>query len=161
MSYRDGFGQRPASALWIGENLPPEALEGVRTRRILALFLDLILVSLFCVAVWFTLAIVTFGLSILILPPLFPLVAFFYNGLTISGWRMATPGMRALDLEMRLTDGSRVPFLVAAVHAVLFYVSTMFMPVFLVSLLTYDKRCLHDILAGVIVTRRTIRHKLS
>jgi uncharacterized RDD family membrane protein YckC len=161
MSYQDGFGPRPAPALWIGENLPPEALEGVRTRRILALFLDLILVTFFSIAIWMTLAIVTFGLSVLILPPLFPLVAFFYNGLTVSGWRMATPGMRALDLEMHLADGSKVPFLIAAVHAVLFYVSTMFMPVFLVSLLTYDKRCLHDILAGVIVTRRTIRQRFS
>jgi len=51
-------------------------------------------------------------------------------------------------------DGSRVSFLNAAVHAVLFYVSWMFPPVFLVSLLSNDKRCLHDILAGVIVTRR-------
>jgi len=47
-----------------------------------------------------------------------------------------------------------VPFLNAAVHAVLFYVSTMFPPVFLVSLLNANKRCLHDMLAGVIVTRR-------
>ena len=47
---------------------------------------------------------------------------------------MATPGMRVMDLKMRLTDSARVPFLTAAVHAVLFYVSTMFPPVFLVSL---------------------------
>jgi hypothetical protein len=33
----------------------------------------------------------------------------FYNGLTISGYRMATPGMRAMDLEMRLTDGGALP----------------------------------------------------
>jgi len=44
--------------------------------------------------------------------------------------------MRAMDLEMRLTDGTRVPFLNAAVHAVLFYVSTMFPPLFLVSLVS-------------------------
>ena len=31
-----------------------------------------------------------------------------------------------MDLKMRLTDSARVPFLNAAVHAVLFYVSTMF-----------------------------------
>ena len=60
--------------------------------------------------------------------------------------------MRAMDLEMRLTDGTRVPFLNAAVLAVLFYVSTMFPPVFLVSLVSANKRCLAiDMLAGVIV----------
>jgi uncharacterized RDD family membrane protein YckC len=37
---------------------------------------------------------------------------------------------------------------------VLFYLSWMFPPVFLFSLLSADKRCLHDILAGVIVLRR-------
>jgi uncharacterized RDD family membrane protein YckC len=61
----------------------------------------------------------TFGLSLFILPPLFPIVAFFYNGLTVSGYKVATPGMRVMDLKMRLTDSARVPFLNAAVHAVL------------------------------------------
>ncbi len=136
--------------------LPREALEGVRTRRILALCLDLVLVTFLSIALFIALLVLTVGLSALILPPLFPLVAFFYNGLTVSGPRMATPGMAAMDLEMRLTDGTRVPFLNAAVHAVLFYVSTLFPPIFLVSLLSYDKRCLHDIFAGVIVTRRAM-----
>jgi len=71
-----------------------------------------------------------------------------------QAFAMATPGMRAMDLEMRLTDGTRVPFLNAAVHAVLFYVSTMFPPVFLVSLISANKRCVHDMLAGVVVIRR-------
>ena len=93
-------------------------------------------------------------LSLVVLPPLFPFVAFFYNGLTVSGSRMATPGMQLMDLEIRRTDGTRVPFLYAAVHAVLFYVSWMFPPILLVSLLADDKRCLHDMLAGVVVTRR-------
>lgn len=136
--------------------LPREALEGVRTRRILALCLDLVLVTFMSIALWLALLVLTVGLSALILPPLFPLVAFFYNGVTVSGPRMATPGMAAMDLEMRLTDGTRVPFLNAAVHAVLFYISTLFPPIFLVSLLSYDKRCLHDIFAGVIITRRAI-----
>jgi uncharacterized RDD family membrane protein YckC len=116
----------------------------------------LILVSILCFALFIALAFLTFGLSLFMLPPLFPLVAFFYNGLTISGPGMATPGMRAMDLEMRLMDGTGVPFLNAAAHAVLFYVSTIFLPVFLVSLFSAEKRCLHDMIAGVIVTRRIL-----
>ena len=66
-----------------------------------------------------------------------------------------TPGMRAMDLEMRLhSTGQRVPFINAAVHAVLFYVSWFFPPIFLVSLVDSEKRCLHDILAEVVVVRR-------
>ena len=90
----------------------------------------------------------------IVLPSLWPFVAFFYNGLTVSGRTMATPGMRALDLEMRGADGAPVSFVAAGVHAVLLYLSWMFMPVFLVSLFARDKRCLHDIVAGVVVVRR-------
>jgi uncharacterized RDD family membrane protein YckC len=155
MSDRNNFGGAPMSApIFAPAYLPRAALEGVRTRRVVALVLDLVLVSILSLALWMALLILTLGVSVLILPPLFPFVAFFYNGLTVSSWKMATPGMRAMDLEMRLIDGERTPFLNAAAHAVLFYVSTMFPPVFLVSLFAEGKRCLHDILAGVIVTRR-------
>ena len=150
-----GFGE-PAfhEPVFPEPRLPAPALASVRSRRILALCLDLIILSVLSFTLWLALAVLTFGVSLLILPPLFPVVAFFYNGLTISGYRMATPGMQAMDLEMRLTSGVRVPFLNAAVHAILFYVSTMFPPVFLISLVSANKRCLHDMLAGVIVTRR-------
>jgi len=132
-----------------------DALSSVRTRRIFALLLDLVLVSILAAALWTVLLIVTFGLSWFFVPPLFPLVAFFYNGLTVSGAKMATPGMRAMNLEMRVHDtGARVPFINAAAHALFFYL-TWFMPLlFVVSLLDGEKRCLHDILSGVIVVRR-------
>jgi uncharacterized RDD family membrane protein YckC len=145
-----------AAPAYLPANLPAAAFAGVRTRRIFAFVLDFILVSVFSVAIFFALAVLTLGLSILILPPIFPFVAFFYNGLTVSGAQMATPGMKAMDLELRLIDGQRVPFLIAAAQAVLFYLSTLFPPVFLVSLVAPGKRCLHDIVAGVVMTRRPI-----
>lgn len=135
--------------------LPMGALDGVRRRRLMAVLLDLVVVSILSVSLWLFLLVVTFGLSLLILPPLFPFVAFFYNGLSVSGRAMATPGMRLMGLQMRLdATGARVPFLYAAVHAVMFYVSWMFPPVFLLSLVTEDKRCLHDIFSGVIFVRK-------
>ena len=100
------------------------------------------------------LLVVTFGLSLLALPSLWPIVAFFYNGSSVSGPRMATPGMRMFDLELRTTDGHRASFLAAALHGVMLYFSWMFPPVFLASLVTPDKRCLHDILAGLVAVRR-------
>jgi uncharacterized RDD family membrane protein YckC len=132
-----------------------DALAGVRTRRILAVCIDLVLVSMLVAALWIVSIVLTFGLALFFLPPLYPFVAFFYNGLTVSGYRMATPGMRAMDLEMRMHDtGARVPFVNAAVQAVLFYVSWFFPPIFLVSLIDAGKRCLHDIIAGVVIVRR-------
>ncbi|MFO1101579.1 MAG: RDD family protein [Methylocystis sp.] len=135
--------------------IPPQALDGVRSRRIMAVMLDLILVTGMSAALFVALFILSAGLSAFILPPLFPIVAFFYNGLTVSGPRMATPGMAFMDLEMRTMEGDPVPFLQAAVHAVLFYVTWLFPPLLLVSLFTSDKRCLHDMLADVIILRRS------
>ena len=133
-----------------------DALAGVRTRRILAVCIDFVLVSLLVAAIWFASIVLTLGLALFFLHlTLWPIVAFFYNGLTISGRNLATPGMRALDLEMRMHDtGARVPFINAAVQAVLYYVSWCFPPIFLVSLVDSDKRCLHDIIAGVVIVRR-------
>jgi uncharacterized RDD family membrane protein YckC len=100
---------------------------------------------------------VTLGLGWLILPPLFPIVAFFYNGLTVSGRNMATPGMKAMDLEVRQTNGQPAPFINAAIQGVLFWLSWYFSGglVLLVSLVASDKRCLHDMLSGLIVVRRS------
>jgi uncharacterized RDD family membrane protein YckC len=135
--------------------LRTDALSGVRSRRVLAVCLDLILVSILVAVLWIAAIVLTLGFALFFLPPLFPIVAFFYNGLTVSGRNMATPGMRAMDLEMRMHDsGGRVPFINAAAQAVLFYVSWFFPPIFLVSLVDGEKRCLHDILAGVVLVRR-------
>jgi uncharacterized RDD family membrane protein YckC len=135
--------------------LRADALAGVRSRRILAVCFDLVLVSVLVALIWIVSIVLTLGLALLFLPPLYPIVAFFYNGLSVSGPKMATPGMRAMDLEMRMHDtGARVPFVNAAVQAVLFYVSWCFPPIFLVSLVDTEKRCLHDIIVGVVIVRR-------
>jgi uncharacterized RDD family membrane protein YckC len=135
--------------------LRSDALSGVRTRRMLAVCFDLVLVSVLVALLWIAAIVLTLGFALFFLPPLFPIVAFFYNGFSVSGRNMATPGMRAMDLEMRMHEsGARVPFVNAAVQAVLFYVSWFFPPIFLVSLVDGEKRCLHDIIAGVVMVRR-------
>lgn len=141
---------------WAPPTPPPAALDGVRTRRIFAVGLDFVIVASLATALFIGLFVLSFGMSFVLGPPLLPLVAFFYNGLTVSGPRMATPGMAMMGLEMRSTDGGPVDFLQAAVHAILFYVSWLFPPVLLVSLFAHDKRCLHDMVAGVIVLRRPV-----
>jgi uncharacterized RDD family membrane protein YckC len=137
------------------QTLRADALSGVRSRRMLAVCLDFIVVGILVALLWVAAIVLTFGFALFFLPPLFPIVAFFYNGLSVSGRNMATPGMRAMDLEMRMQDdGARVPFLNAAAQAVLFYLSWFFPPIFVVSLFDAEKRCLHDILAGVVMVRR-------
>lgn len=133
----------------------PLALAGVRRQRIFALLIDLCVVGTLSALIWVTLFILTLGLSWFILPPLFPLVAFFYNGLMISSAGMGTVGMRAMGLEMRMRDnGGRTPFVNAAVQVLLYYLSWGFPLIFLVTLVDSEKRFLHDILAGVVIVRR-------
>ena len=144
---------RPLDA-FAGPALPAAAFGGVRTRRLVAFCLDFALVSVAAMLLWTVLFVITVGLAAFILPPLWPFVAFFYNGTTVAGPRMGTPGMCLLDIEMRTIDGAPVSFVMAGVHAVLLYASWLFPPLFLVSLITPDKRCLHDIVAGVVVVRR-------
>ncbi len=160
MAYNQPANARPFNAA--SDALPHRALEGVRARRIVAFILDVIYLSIITgaiVLVLFILGVPTLGLAWFLIPAvlgLFPLIALIYNGITISGWRRATPGMRHADLEMRLTDGADVPFLNAAVHAVLYYIGVAFLTplILLVSLVTTNKRCLHDMLSNTIVTRR-------
>ena len=149
-------GQPWSSAIPYAPRLPAAALAGVRTRRMAAIMLDLFIVALLSLGIWLGLGFLSLGLLWFVLPPLFPIVAFFYNGLTISGRSRGTPGMQAMDLEVRMTSGAPVPFLNAAAHAVLFYISWMFPPILLISLFSPEKRCLHDMLAGLVVTRRPV-----
>jgi uncharacterized RDD family membrane protein YckC len=135
--------------------LPARAvLEGVRTRRLMALGVDFVVVSILASALFVVLFVMTLGLSLFFLPHLWPLVAFFYSGLSMSGGGHGTPGMRAMGLQVTLTNGAPVPFLNAAAHGVMFYISWLMPPVFLVTLVDGEKRFLHDILSGVVVTRR-------
>ncbi len=139
--------------------LTADHFAGVRSRRIFAVCFDLCVVGFFAALAYFVLflaGIVTLGLAWLLFPFVVPAVGLLYNGFTISGPSRATWGMNLMDLEVRqIQDGSTVSFLLAALHAVLFYASWTFPFVFLISLVAQDKRCLHDMLSGVIVMRRS------
>lgn len=132
---------------------------GVLASRIGAWFVDILVIgflwAVFTV-VLFVLGIFTFGLAWVLLAPLFPVVAVIYSAITVSGRQRSTLGMRLFGVELRTTSGQTVPFIVAAVHAVFFYVSisTLTPLVLLFGLFRDDRRLLHDLLAGVIAVRR-------
>ena len=153
------------------EIIPPDyerdylpAVSGVLGSRLLAYVVDLFFIGLLVLFYEFLasfLGFFTLGLTWLFVPIMVPLVALFYNGLTLSGAYRATWGMRLVGIEMRMRDGSRVGFLVAAVHAVLFYVlNYCFTPMILLfGLLRSDRRLAHDLLTDTILVR-TIRFVL-
>ena len=66
--------------------------------------------------------------------------------------------MRLFGIKMQMAEsGGSVSFLIAAVHAIFYYVSvTILTPlILLVGILRSDGRMLHDLLAGVIAVRRS------
>jgi hypothetical protein len=65
-------------------------LAGGRWRKIVALFVDMGLVSVLALAIWLVLVIGTLGAALVLLLPLYPITAFFYNGLTVSGVHRGT-----------------------------------------------------------------------
>ena len=141
---------------------PP--VSGVLGSRLLAYFVDLVVIGLLVLFYGFLaafLGFLTLGFTWLFVPIMLPLVALFYNGLTLSGPHRATWGMRLVGIEMRMRDGTHVGFLVAAVHAVLFYVlNYCFTPIILLfGLFRADRRLAHDVLTGTILVR-TVRFVL-
>lgn len=134
----------------------PDLFEGLRSRRIMAFCVDVVAVFiLFGIAsiVVFFLGIFTLGLAWIVYAFLWQAVALLYTAFTMGGPNAATPGMRAMGLEMRLWYGARPYPLLAAMHVLLFWFSVSLLTplVLLVSLFSDRKRLLHDIVLGTVV----------
>lgn len=134
----------------------PELFEGVRSRRVFAFFIDVIVIALLTFGAGilvFFLGIFTLGLGFLLYAILPTAVALIYVAFTLGGPQASTLGMRAMGLEMRLWYGAKPYPLLAAVHAILFWFSVSLLTplILLVSLFSDRKRLLHDIILGVVV----------
>lgn len=131
---------------------------GVRTRRVLAFFIDCLIVfglTVVAVPVVALIGAATFGLGWLLFFVLVPLVALTYVGWTVSGPRQATLGMRAMDVQLIRYDGHRIDAMTAVVHAVLFWAANAILTplILLIGLFTEHKRLLHDLALGIAVIR--------
>jgi uncharacterized RDD family membrane protein YckC len=139
----------------------PQLFNGVIGKRIIAFLVDaviiLVLTALAALAV-LVLGVITLGLGWLLFPIVFPVVGLGYNAVTIGGPNSATVGQRLMGLEVRMWFGGKVTPLIAAFHALLFWVSLYTLILWLINVLWafFDsrKRCLHDIFAGVLVVNR-------
>jgi uncharacterized RDD family membrane protein YckC len=143
----------------------PEYFDGVLARRLIAFLIDativvgpIVLLALFI----FVLGLVTLGLGWLLfwlLSPIFVIWAITYTGATLSSPQSATIGMRMMDLQLRVWNGSRMYFLLGAVHAVFFWVITAtFTPfIHLIALFNGRRRLLQDFLTGTVMVNNEVR----
>jgi uncharacterized RDD family membrane protein YckC len=132
--------------------------DGVLGKRFIAFLVDAVIVSLLVAVaaiVVLILGVLTLSLGWILFPLVFPVVGLGYNAVTIGGPTSATIGQRLMGLKVPMWFGGKVTPIVAAFHALLFWLSlTIFCPILLWPLFDSRKRCLHDILAGVVVINR-------
>jgi uncharacterized RDD family membrane protein YckC len=147
----------------------PELFRGVLTRRVFAFLIDLVVLSVPVVLAVLFIAVfglVTLGLGwalFWLVSPASVIWAIFYYGMTLGGPRSATVGMRMMDLEMRTWYGEPSYFLLAATHAVVFWISVSVLTplVLLVGLFNGRRRLLHDIVLGTVVINTSVRAAVS
>jgi uncharacterized RDD family membrane protein YckC len=148
------FGWQEAP--WLGD---AALYEGVRTRRCVAYFLDAILCLVISILLGLATCTLTVGtLGFLSIPGFIlttPFIHFVLAAATIGGRRAATPGMRAMGLQVVAWTGDHPGPLRAILLPALFYatVPTTGFLLLLFSLFDGRGRCLHDHLAGVLVFR--------
>jgi uncharacterized RDD family membrane protein YckC len=143
----------------------PELFDGVLPRRLVAFFIDLVIIAVpIAAAALFILifGFFTFGLGWLLFWLLSPgaiVWALAYYGLTFGSPASATIGMRVMDLEMRTWYGAPCYFVLGAVHPVVFYASVSFLTplVLLVCFFNERHRLLHDLLLGTVVINNDTR----
>jgi uncharacterized RDD family membrane protein YckC len=139
----------------------PQLFDGVIGKRLIALAVDATIITLLVLLASFAVfvfGIVTLGLGWVLFAVVFPVVGLGYNALTIGGPNSATIGQRLVGLKWQTWFGGKVSPLIAAFHALLFWFSlgsvVLWVPNVLWALFDPQKRCLHDIFAGVVAMNR-------
>jgi uncharacterized RDD family membrane protein YckC len=143
-----------------GPYLDRQATEGTLGRRFLGYLVDLIVITSIMALLWVVIAfvgLITFGFGWGLFA-LLPLTAIIYNAVTISGPSQATIGMRVAGVRVvEAVTGGRVPFVIAAVHALLFYVAATTFVLWAIDVFTgfvrSDSRLGHDLLTGIVMIR--------
>lgn len=139
----------------------PALFAGVTGRRLLAYVIDLFVLGgiliLYKLMLGF-LSVLTFGLLTPLLVLIGAAVPVAYHTLTIGGSASATWGMRVFGLQVRVWNGGKPGYLQALLHTAAFYVTVSFTGglILLWALFNNRGRCLHDILCGTLVVRRTL-----
>jgi uncharacterized RDD family membrane protein YckC len=143
----------------------PEFFEGVLARRMIAFLIDLVIITVpiivACIFI-FLFGLITFGLGwglyFLVIPGAV-IWALVYYGATMGSPASATIGMRTVDIEVRTWYGAPCYFVLGAVHAIAFWVTTSALTplVLLVGLVNERGRLLHDFLLGTVVVNNEHR----
>ncbi len=137
--------------------------EGVPTRRLVAFFVDVVIILAIDAAVFAILGViglVTFGLAWLLIGVAWFAIGFLYRVWTLGSGQSATPGMRLTGIEIRNAAGRRLSKGEAAIHTGGLYLALFFLPLQIVSVLMMGfgarGRGLHDLPLGSTAINRPV-----
>lgn len=151
-------------------NLPdpataPELFEGLLSRRVMAYFIDLVVLAVIAGLVLLVSTVggfLSFGLAWLLLPVSMVAALVLYYAATLGSPKRATIGMAMMDLVLTPTRDTRLDGWMAFFHPLLFWTTFwVSWPVSLIlPLLTPRRQMLHDLVLGTLVVRRSpmVRH---
>lgn len=138
----------------------PELFEGLLTRRVVAFFIDALVMGLMIVSFAFVALIagfLTFGLAWLALVVVVPATIVLYYAATLGSPRRATLGMQAMDIVLTPTRGQPLNGPMAFIHAGVFWITTWIsLPISLLFVLfTPRRQMIHDLIVGTLMVRRS------
>lgn len=138
----------------------PELFDGLLTRRIIAYFVDVVILGMIVVALGVLGAILglfTFGLAFASLVIVVPGAIVLYYASTLGSRRRATIGMQLMDLVLTRTRARPLDGWMAFLHALVFWVTVWIsLPVSLLFVLfTPRRQMLHDLVMGTLMVRRS------
>ena len=154
---------------FVPPDLAPDAddalTDGVLSRRLVAWLIDSALIGAL-MASWlgfatgFTLLTLGLGVGAYGMLPAIPLA---YSWISIASPLSATPGQALMGLVMLDNDSFARPTIVQALLWIIGYWLTLGLLclLFFLAIFTLRKRCLHDIVAGVVAVRRASLHRLG
>ncbi len=148
---------RPAS-----DAFNPDDYEAIRLRRIFAYAIDVLCIAVISVAATFAatlIGVITFGVLTPLLVLILAAIPLGYHTLLVGGPGNATLGMRFMNVRMERMNGEAPDYLIALIHAALFYftVAATSSLILLISLFNPRGRMLHDYLVDTVIRRVPIR----
>ena len=140
----------------------PDDYESIRLRRIFAYAIDVLCIAVISIAATVVatfLGIITFGVLTPLLVLGLALIPLIYNTLLVGGRGSATLGMRFMNVRMERMNGGGPDYLVAFIHAAVFYltIAATSSLILLVSIFNPRGRCLHDYLVDTVIRRIPLR----
>lgn len=140
----------------------PDDYESIRLRRVFAYAIDVLCIAVISVAATVAatlIGVITFGVLTPLLVLILAGIPLIYHTLLIGGPWNATVGMRFMNVRMERKNGDDPDYLIALIHAALFYftMAATSSLILLVSLFNPRGRLLHDYLVDTVIRRVPIR----